>query len=237
MPLYISHDADLDWLIALEFGRVFDGQPDDHRRKLSEQFTWILDGPDGDVLGFVVDDFSEFDADAPEHEAIWSGQTFEAPTLGLTDSCSGEILVAARATLGGQSSINRMYFDDAVRSSGREAAGLWLACLEAGDCMAHFGLGYTLVELGELKLAYRHLRAYAELVSWNAWAWCWLGRACEEMGETVEAVAAYERACDLQEEGGFETDAPRLLDGLRAGTPLSAATRVEDRTDEDDAAA
>lgn len=230
MPLYISHDAELDWLVALEFGRVFDGQPDDHRRPLTERFTWILDGPGGALLGFVVDEFSEFDADAPEHEAVWGGIRFNAPTLGLDCACAGEILTAARATLGAQSSINRMYFDDAVRSEGREAAGLWLACLESGDCMAHFGLGYTLVELGELKLAYRHLRAYAELVPWNGWAWCWLGRACEEMGETQEAIAAYERAVAIQEEGGYETDAPRLLAGLRGGTPLSATTR---RTDTD----
>ena len=57
--------------------------------------------------------------------------------------------------------------------------------LEAGDQKARYGLGYTLVELGEFREAYDHLRIYTELTPHNAWAWCWLGRACEGLGENV----------------------------------------------------
>ena len=80
--------------------------------------------------------------------------------------------------------------------------------------MAHYGLGYTLLELGRDREAYPHLRAYAELVPHTAWAWCWLGQACAAMGETAEARRAFERAIALTGEGGDETDAEELLAAL-----------------------
>ncbi len=92
-----------------------------------------------------------------------------------------------------------------------EAVGLWRMCLECGDQMAHYGIGPVLHHLGRHREAYRHLRFYAELVPEDAWAWCWLGRACEALGEEREAREAYERAVALEEAGGFETDAPELL--------------------------
>ena len=43
----------------------------------------------------------------------------------------------------------------------------WLIALRFG-LMAHFGLGYTLVERGRPRDAYDRLRAYAELVPSNS---------------------------------------------------------------------
>ncbi len=48
--LYINRDLELDWLIAVEFGWVVDGQPDDHFRPVGENFAYCLDGPDGDIV-------------------------------------------------------------------------------------------------------------------------------------------------------------------------------------------
>lgn len=73
---------------------------------------------------------------------------------------------------------------------------------------AHYGLGYTLCGAGAHREAYSHLRRYTELVPTNGWAWCWLGQACEGLGDIAEARAAYERAV---EEDGDETDAAERL--------------------------
>jgi Flp pilus assembly protein TadD len=80
--------------------------------------------------------------------------------------------------------------------------------------MAHFGLGYTLYELGRFPEAYRHLRHYTEIAPCGGWNWCWLGRAAEAIGETGEARNAYERALALEDAGHEETDAAELLDAL-----------------------
>ncbi len=87
--------------------------------------------------------------------------------------------------------------------------------------MAHYSLGYTLYELGRYRGAYRHLRAYTELVSVDGWAWCWLGKACEAMGDKEEARSTYSKAIELD---GDHTDAPELLIAsldrrLREGAP------------------
>ena len=80
--------------------------------------------------------------------------------------------------------------------------------------MAHYGLGYTLVEVGQPLEAYAHLRHYVELEPTNSWAWCWLGRASAAAGRTGEARTAYRRALALEADGALETDASELLDEL-----------------------
>ena len=152
----------------------------------------------------------EFDAQA--HDELWEPEPrFAAPTLGLTDVSAGEVVLATLARFRDTSTFNRALFDAATGAEGEEAARLWRTCLASGDAMAHYGLGYTLVNLGDFGPAYEHLRCYVELVPQNAWAWCWLGRACAGLDATTEARAAYERAVEL---AGDETDAPELLDAL-----------------------
>ena len=215
--LFLNHDADYDWLIALEFGCVDDGVPNENWFGIHEDFAYLLDRPvEGRTLGFRVNNFSEFDADDAGRRIIWGRPRFDAPVLGMVDVSAGEIVVAARAFFAGTSSINRIYFHAAVGSDDlEEAAGLWKRCLQAGDCMAHYGLGYTLHDLGEHHAAYRHLRAYAELVPSNEWAWYWLGKACEALGETGEAQAAYRRAVEIEErDDADDTGASERLEAL-----------------------
>ncbi len=96
----------------------------------------------------------------------------------------------------------------------------WRCCLEAGDSIAHFALGYTLYELGRYHEAYRQLRYYAQIAPASAWNWCWLGKAAQAIGETGEARAAYEKACEIEVAAGEdaeETDAAALVVGLDGG--------------------
>jgi tetratricopeptide (TPR) repeat protein len=215
--LYVNFAAELDWLIALEFGRVDDGQPPENWVGVSGQFGFLRERPGGRVVGFKVVDFSAFDVEDQEVAEIWSGPRFDAPALGLADASAGEVVVATRALFGDGPSINRVYFNAAAGHRGETALGLWLACLQAGDSMAHFGLGYTLYELNRHREAYRHLRHYTEIAPAHSWNWCWLGRAAQAIGELGEARRAYERAIELEKETGVSTDAADRLAELTAG--------------------
>lgn len=217
--LFLNHDADYDWLIALEFGRVDDGVPIENWYGVSDSFAYLLEHPvDGRPLGFRVNDFSEFDVEDADVRVVWEGPRFDVPTLGLTDVSAGEIIVAARVFFDGAPSINRVYFDAAIAADDpEEAADMWTSCLQAGDCMAHYGLGYTLYDLGDHRGAYRHLRAYAELVPTNEWAWYWLGKACEALDERDEALTAYGRAVEIEKrDDADDTGARERLDALGA---------------------
>ena len=218
--LYINVDPDYGWLIAIEFGRVDDGQPSENWRGVSEDFGYLHDGPAeiAPELGFHVKRFDTFDTDDPEVAEIWGEPHFDAPQLGLLDASAGEIILAARQMYGTENhSLNRAYFSHATCLRGNEAVSAWIDCLQSGDSMAHFALGYTLYELGRFREAYRHLRYYATIAPAHPWNQCWYGRAAQALGETAEARAAYERAIELTAGGKEETDAPELLAALESG--------------------
>ena len=210
IPLYISRDLPADWLTALEFGRVSDGLTDGYFRYVGEDFRWVRADPDGRTVGFEVVDLTEFDAEA--HTALWRGPRFNVPLFGLLRATAGEVLLAARASLDEESTMNRIYFRQAINSEGDDALHMWRACLETGDAMAHFAAGYTLYELERPREAYAHLRHYTEIAPTNGWAWSWRGKACLALGEREEARRAFERALELEEEGGMETDAAEHLE-------------------------
>jgi tetratricopeptide (TPR) repeat protein len=208
--LYLNHDADFDWLIALEFGRVADGQPPECWRPVTDAFAYL---DDGRPLGFCVNGFSELDPN--ELDALWQPPRFDAPVLGLRAAAAGEIVLAAQAFLQGESTLNRPIFDAATAADDpHEALEHWTACLQAGDAMAHYGLGYTLHALGRFHESYGHLRHYAEIAPHDSWNLCWLGKAAEAIGELGEARAAYERAVALEREGDEQTEASERLAAL-----------------------
>ena len=207
LPLYVNRDARHDWLIALEFGRVCDGRPARLLRPVGDDFAFVLDDDARRVIGFGVSRLRAFDADGWEHEAIWREPRFDAPLLALAAATAGEIVVAAQGRLAHTSTTNRRLFDRATRLDGPAAVGAWRRCLEAGDAMAHYGLGCALLAAGRPREAHPHLRRYTELAPANAWAWCSLGRASEAIGERAAARGAYARAMTV----GGDTDAPQLL--------------------------
>lgn len=200
--LFINQIPSLDWLIAIEFGRVDEGQPEGFWNGVTEDFGYLCDAPDGRPVGFKILGFSSFDIEAPEASAIWNPPEFSAPTLGLARASAGEIATVARAKLGFEPTINRLYFDEAIdaESEADEIAN-WRFCLETGDCMAHYGLGIALLEAGRPAAAYDHLRFYAQIAPASAWAHHWHGRAAMAIGEVAEARSALERSLE------FENDA------------------------------
>lgn len=213
--LYLSHEPGADRLSALEFGRVDDGQRRDRWRVVSEHIGFLLDGPGGREVGFTIRSLAAFDDEARDVDAVWNGPRFHVPQAGLTAASVGEIVLAARSLFGDEPSVNRRYFSAAVNAERpEEALTFWRQCLQAGDCMAHCALGYTLYRLGRFHEAYGHLRYYAGIAPGGPWNWCWYGRAAEAIGEIEEARTAYRRALALEAEGGEETDAAELLEAL-----------------------
>lgn len=215
-PLFLSYDEDLDWLEAGPFGTVMDRQGHDRWRGVNERFGYFLDQPEGSEVGFKVIGFSVFRAEDPELVEIFDEPRFTAPVLGLREATAGEILLAARPFLGGSSTVDREFFNAAMDADGEEALAYWSAALQSGNAMAHYGAGYTLLELGRDYEAYRHLRAYTEHVARDAWAWDYRARACVALGETAEAIACCERALAIEVETGEQTEAQGLLERLLA---------------------
>ncbi|MDO9406776.1 tetratricopeptide repeat protein [Patulibacter sp.] len=230
--LYLSHDAQLHVLLGLEFGRVGDDQPRGCWAPVSETFAYLLDVPGGRAVGFGIDEFDAFDPDDPAVAEIWDGPRFDVPALALTDACAGEIAVAARHRFGDEDSLNRRLFSLATQHPGEEALALWRECLETGDGLAHFGLGYTLMDLDRPREAYAHLRHAAAIAPEGAWTWCWLGQAAESIGELGEAREAYLSASRLATgpSAGARDDAYRRLCRLRRIAPAEGvitATRTD----------
>jgi tetratricopeptide (TPR) repeat protein len=213
----ISHDAGLDYMAALKFGETIDGQLDDETEEPVEGVYVFRRGPAGPVIGFGVENVSEVEL-PPDEPLLGRRYRFNAPSLGLRDASAEEVILATRAIFGGLSTPDVAFFDLAI-DAGEEgnleqAETYWRVCLASGDPKGHFGIGYTLCDLGRHREAYGHLRAYTGVVPRNAWAWSWLGQACEGIDEPREAARCYRRAIRLERLGSYETDARERMEEL-----------------------
>ena len=230
--LRVSYDADHDFLWALVPGEAIDGHLEDETEVLAQRHADEDDEPEdavflyrrgagGRVIGFgVAGAFAWELAGDDAAFAVLDGPRFDVPTLALRAASLPQIVLAARGTLRG-STLDVELFDravDAAEEGDRRAAEhYWRCCLECGEMKAHFGLGYTLVELGRPREAFGHLAMYTEICPRNAWAWLWRGRAAQDMGEHAEATSCYRRALACEADGSCETDAGERLAALAAG--------------------
>jgi tetratricopeptide (TPR) repeat protein len=212
--LHLTHMPELDTLVALEYGRVDEGTPEEWWRRVGAHVAYLHDPAIGREVGFKVREFSRLDVEALRE--IWRPPHFAVPMLALSEASAGEIVLAARALLGTRPTISHDFFALAAVASGEEALKLWLCCLEAGDSVAHWGVGATLLQLGRFHEAYRHLRYYTEISPELSWSWCWYGRAAEALGLNGEALAAYRKAVAFEERAGEETGAAEWLEDLEA---------------------
>ena len=116
--LNISRDVDYDYLSALEYGRVVDGQLGDAWRVLEDQVGLLYERER--CLGFHVNDFSDLDPEADGFEELWTGPRFDVPQLGLAKASAGEVCVAAKAQYADTPTLNRRYFDSAVAAGSED---------------------------------------------------------------------------------------------------------------------
>ena len=214
VPLHLSVDPWWTEVTLIAYGRTSDGLGPDCVVPDARGGRLAFFVEDGVVLGFKVDDPWSADLDAFDPEALWSGPRFEVPALGLSHASAGEVLLAVLGQYAeGEATADAIAFHAAIQADDREqAAQHFKLALEAGNMAAHYGLGYTLVELGRPVDGYQHLRRYTELVPRNAWAWTWLGHACVALEWIDEAKDGFGRALALPD--GDETDAAEALEGL-----------------------
>jgi tetratricopeptide (TPR) repeat protein len=217
LPLHLSVSVSDDWLEAIEFGSVVDGRPSRELVELTPNVRFVLRQPRGPIIGFTVNGYHELDVDRLGG-AAFEGPRFRVPLLGLDAAALGEVVLAVRGRFD-VSTADVCFFALALACTEDEgdleaAAGHWLSCVEAGDMRGMFGLGYTLFDLERHTEAYTHLRRYSELAPHNSWAWLWLGRTCEALGEYAEAADAYRSAVKREREGSFHTDASERLRDL-----------------------
>lgn len=228
--LRVSYDEDLDFLCALVAGEAIDQHLDDETQPLAamddeseEEIAWLFTrGPGGPLIGFGIARAFEWPvADEPDDAPIWHGPRFDVPTLALRDASIGEILLAAQTTITG-STTDVCLFDAAIAAKEddgdlEKAEAMWRGCLEVGEMRAHFGLGYTLCDLGRPAEAFGHLAMYTEICPRNSWAWVWRGRAARDMGELAEARTCFQTAIHCEDEySAAETDAGKFLSALDA---------------------
>jgi tetratricopeptide (TPR) repeat protein len=210
--LHLTHIPELDQLIALEYGHVDEGLPGECVCYIGLQIEYFRDERTGVDVGFKVRGFATIDVDAHEQRPIWGPPRFDVPMLGLTAASAGEITVAARAFFAGRASIGHTYFAlAAAEPDGEEMLELWRCCLEAGEAVAHYGLGCALYRVGRYHEAYGHLRYFATLAPELTWTWCSYGLAADALDLHEEAEDAFRRAVALEAEGGPETGAGEFL--------------------------
>lgn len=221
IPLHLSVNVTDDWLEAIEFGAVVDGRPPSQLVEVSPDVRFVLRSARGPIAGFTVHRLSSIDPEALG-EVAFGEPRFSVPLLGLDRAGVGEVILAARGRFE-VSTADVCFFSLALECAEENgdleaAAGHWLSCVESGDMRGLFGLGYTLFDLDRHHDAYTHLRRYTEIAPHNSWAWLWLGRTAEALGELDEARAAYRRAIRREREGSFRTDAPERLRVLERRT-------------------
>jgi tetratricopeptide (TPR) repeat protein len=222
VPALLSLAPWKNLLEIVEFGTVWDGQPAEQIRVLveDERIAFLLDEPDGErfVAAAVQQPFEIDLIDLLDAEELWGEPRFVVPTLGPEQLGLGEILLLVQARYAPDEPTNdALHFQAAIEAQDENpqlAVSMFKLAIEAGDLKGHYGAGYALLKLGLARQAAEHLGIYTRLTPFNAWAWCWLGKAQAELGETAAARASYQRALEAEAAGGFETDAAELLERL-----------------------
>jgi ADP-ribosyl-[dinitrogen reductase] hydrolase len=216
-PVFVSNVPDHDSLYVLERGYVYDGLEPERKIEICDGVSLVLDLDRRSCVGFIFGGLAEFDFEAQSSAGVWTGPRFDVPALGIEQGTIGLIAATARLVLGAARTPDRLLFDAATRVTDREEAlALWETDLAEGDELARFALGYTLLALGRPEEAHEQLKRYSALVRANAWAWCYLGQACDQLDDHEGAEYAYREAVAATAAGSFDTDAASRLAELLA---------------------
>ena len=215
--MFVSHVPERDVLYVHERGYVDDGLEPERKLELCGHVSLMLSIDGKECVGFIFGGLSQFDFEASENSAVWSGPRFDVPAFGIERGTIGLIGATARMVLDTLRTPDRVLFDAAVSAPDPASAlPLWEECLAEDNELARYALGYTLLALDRPREAHQQLKRYSALVRRNAWAWCYLGQACERLEDWEGAEYAYRQALEATASGSFATDAAELLADLLA---------------------
>ena len=216
MPALLSLTPWKELLEITEYGCVWDGQPEQQLRVIEDERIAFMVDDSGRAIAAAVT--QPFDLDPLETPGIWDEPRFVIPTLGPEDLNIGEILLLVHARyLPDEPTNDALHFQAGIEAQDENpelAISMFKLAVEAGDMKGHYSLGYVMLNHGMARPAAEHLKIYTRLTPYNAWAWCWLGKAQAALGEIAAARASYERALEAEATGCFETDAAELLERL-----------------------
>lgn len=214
-----------------EFGRLelrIDGRPLDgylasQTDSVTDAVRWVRETDGRTPLGLQIATGELLDLADSAFDALWEPPLYDAPTLGLRAVSIGHVLAVALAELDpDEETPDRALFRAALgwqEEDWEVALEHWREALGHGDQMAHFAIGYSLMELDRAAEAKEPLRRYSRLNENNSWAWVWLGHACWALGDHEGAESAYREAIERTARGSFETHAPELLARVRRREP------------------
>jgi tetratricopeptide (TPR) repeat protein len=216
VPALLSITPWKELLEITEYGCVWDGQPDEQLRVIEdERIAYLLDDEGRAIAAAII---QPFDLDPLEIPGIWDEPRFVIPALGPEELSIGEILLLVHARYRPDEATNdALHFQAGIEAQDENpelAISMFKLAVEAGDMKGHYSLGYVMFNHGMAREAAEHLKIYTRLTPYNAWAWCWLGKAQAALGETAAARSSYERALEVEDASGFETDAAELLERL-----------------------
>ncbi len=102
IPAHLSLDPTWDTLTVIEYGAVWDGQPPELTRGLSEddRIGFLLREPGGPVIGFMVEEPHDIEVEELDAPELWDGPRFGVPVLGLRAASVGEIPLAIQGRFG-----------------------------------------------------------------------------------------------------------------------------------------
>ena len=144
--MFVSNVPERDVLYVYERGYVDDGLEPERKLELCGHVSLMLSIDGKECVGFIFGGLSEFDFEAPENAAVWSGPRFDVPAFGIERGTIGLIGATARMVLGTLRTPDRVLFDAAVSAPDPASAlPLWEECLAEGNELARYALGYTLL--------------------------------------------------------------------------------------------
>jgi tetratricopeptide (TPR) repeat protein len=180
-----------------------------------ERIAFVVDENGRPIAAAVTQPFA---LDPLEIPGIWDEPRFVIPTLGPEELSIGEMLLLVHARYRPDEPTNdALHFQAGIEAQDDDrdtAITMFKLAVEAGDMKGHYSLGYVMLNHGMAREAAEHLKIYTRLTPYNAWAWCWLGKAQAALGETAAARSSYQRALEVEDASGFETDAAELLERL-----------------------
>ena len=172
----------------------------------------MLDKPGGKVVGFKVLASRSSTPSAARASGRPRGSTCRRS--GCARPAPARSASRPRAQVQGDT-VNRLMFGFATAHEGEEAMHAWRHVIEAGDPMGHFGLGYTLLELGDLHGAYKHLRIYTEIAKLQPVGVELPRPRGGGAGRPRRGARCYERAIELEELAGRADRRRRAAGGAR----------------------
>lgn len=130
-PMHLTVDPLWGLVEVLAYGTTCDLLDRERYHVVDEQVAFVLDAALSEIVGFVVRDYAEFDAQAADVPELLDGPRFRVPVLGLSAATAGEVLLAIGGRFApGEPTADALHLHAAIahRTPPRRCSWLGKAC-------------------------------------------------------------------------------------------------------------